>query len=143
MGSTIKRILIIVGIGAVVYFGMSFLVASWISYFSSAKRINSLPKEKILFTALKKEYHLTQVERSPDTEQKLLHPEDTLVYTLYLSTIVCDQKKENINRISREVAQKINSLGLHQNFYKYELFFYCKELPPGLLRYEFLRKNLK
>jgi hypothetical protein len=54
MGSTIKRILIIVGIGAVVYFGMSFLVASWISYFSSAKRINSLPKEKILFTALKK-----------------------------------------------------------------------------------------
>lgn len=143
MTKTIKWILLILSIGVVLYLGMSFLVVAGLSYFSSAKRIDSLPKEKILFAALKKEYHLTQIERSPETKQKLLHPKDTLTYTLYLSTIVCDQKKENIDRISGEVAQKINRLGLDQNFYKYELYFYCKELPPGLLRYEFLRKNIK
>lgn len=143
MGSTIKRVLIILGVGVIVYFGMSFLVNSWISYFSSAQRINSLPKEKILFTELKKEYHLTQIERSPDTKQKLLYPKDTLKYTLYLSTVDCDHKEENIKRISEEVAHKINTLNLDQKFNKYELFFYCKELPPGLLRYEFLRKNIK
>jgi hypothetical protein len=143
MGSTIKRILIILGVGVVVYFGMSFLVNFWISYFSSAKRIDSLPKEETLFATLKKEYHLTQIERSPGTKQELLYPKDTLKYTLYLSTVDCDHRKVSIDRISGEVARKINTLNLDQKFYKYELFFYCKKLPPGLLRYEFVRKDLK
>ncbi|WP_160136617.1 hypothetical protein [Chryseobacterium sp. c4a] len=143
MTKTIKWVLIIVSIGVVLYFGMSFLVVAGLSYFSSAERIDSLPKEKILFAELKKEYHLTQIERSPETKQELLHPKDTLKYTLYLSIIDCDQKKENLERISREMAYKINRLDLDPNFNKYELYFYCKKLPPGILRYEFLRKNLK
>ncbi|MDN3691922.1 hypothetical protein QWZ06_06465 [Chryseobacterium tructae] len=143
MTKTLKWMLIIISIGVVLYFGMSFLVVAGLSYFSSAKKIDSLPKEKILFAALKKEYHLTQIERSPETKEALLHPKDTLKYTLYLSIIDCDQKKENLERISKDVAFKINKLDLDQHFNKYELYFYCKQLPPGILKYEFLRKNLK
>lgn len=143
MAKTIKWILIIVSIGVILYLGMNFLVVEGLSYLSSVKTVDSLPEEKLLFTTLKKEYYLTQIERSPQAKQALLHPTDTLAYTLYLSLIDCDQKKENLERISRDMAYKIDTLNLDQNFYKYRLFFYCKKITPGILKYEFLRKDLK
>ncbi|MGN7866983.1 hypothetical protein [Chryseobacterium sp. 22458] len=48
MKKMLKRILIITGIGVVLYFGAGFLAVFFLTYFSSPKRIESLPKEKVL-----------------------------------------------------------------------------------------------
>ncbi len=139
----LKRILIISGIGVVLYFGAGFLAVFFLTYFSSPKRIESLPKEKVLFARLKKDYHLEKIERSPETEHQLLAPKDTLIYTLYLSKIDCGKSEEEMKSGALAIAKEINTLDWHPNFYKYEIFFYCKQSPPGIATYRFLRKDLK
>lgn len=143
MTKTIKQILIIASVGIILYLGAGFFAVFWLTYFSSPKRAESLPKEKILFAKLKKEYHLDEKGRSPETEHRLLTPKDTLTYILYLSGIDCVKNKKEADTVSLKIAQEINHLDLHPNFYKYEIILFCESNPPGELRYQFLRKNLQ
>lgn len=142
MTKIIKRILMIAGVGIILYLGISFFAVFWLTYFSSPKRIESLPQEKKMFTRLKKEYHLKKIERAPETEHRLLTPKDTLTYSLYLTGVDCTRNEEEMKRETLEISKEVNKLGLHQNFYKYEIVFYCQKFPPGVLRYQFLRKSL-
>jgi len=135
-------LLIVSVIVGILYLIITFFIVSWINYFSNPRRIEALPKEKILFERLKKEYGFNSIERSPETEKKLLEPKDTLTYTLYISKIDCNNNFKEIELKSQDIADEINKLKLNSNFYQYEIVFYCEKYPPTSFKFKFLRKKI-
>lgn len=144
MKKNIKYILIVASAGIIIWLVSSFLAISWISYFSNPKRIEELPKEKILFYKLKNEYGFSEIKRTPETEKKLLHPKDTLSYELYISYIDCNLDKVKYQKIADSISVRINrDLNLDLNFYKYNLTFYCDNGVIPSYKYSYLRKNIR
>jgi len=122
-------------------FDNRFFIVSWISYFSNPRHIEALPKEKIVFERLKKEYDFNSIERAPETEKKLLEPKDTLTYTLCISKIDCNNDFKEIELKSQNIADEIDKLKLNSNFYQYEIVFYCENILRPVLNLNFYEKN--
>jgi hypothetical protein len=140
MSKTLKWILIGILGSIILYWGISFFAVSWLSYFSSPKRIENV-EEKKLITKIKTEYNIQEIERTPEYEREI--KEDTATYTLYLySKNFCGIKMDSVKKNSIKIANEINKLNLDPKFYQYKLVFCCKLYNPNGVSIQYLRKDL-
>ncbi len=141
MNKTLKWFLGTVIICIILYFGIKFFAVSWLSYFSSPPRIESMGDEKLI-EKIKKEYNLQEVERTPVFEREM--KKDTATYTLYLySKEFCEIKADSIQKKSKNIAKEINRSNLESRFYKYKIVFCCKLYNPNGTSFQYLRKEVE
>ena len=127
MRRIIKYACIIVIISVIVYIGFALFMSVLLSY--SPKRIKALPEEKILFENLKTKYGFEKISRTPEREDKLLFPKDTMTYDLSIDYVDCNKSRKYYDSIAYEISNMIKrNIQLDKKFYKYTINFSCKEI---------------
>lgn len=129
-----RSLLILIGIVIIIalIIRYGFLIIFW---FTTPKGGEISQNEKILFQKIKNENKATNVWREP--KYNIINPKDTIVYRIIINNLPCTGNTLNLKSNSLKIKERIYSLNLHKNFYKYDIIYQCKDGED--IRYSYFR----
>ncbi len=112
---------IVVILGLIIY-RYGFLIVFWLTTPGKGELTSS---EKILLEKIRIENHAEKVLREP--KYNASEPKDTTVYKVIVDKIPCTSDTLFFKKNASSIKRRLDSIGLHKNYYKYQIFYECTD----------------